>query len=365
MQGTKEKYNNIITEIETHVKNTDTELSTTDIAALVSKNAGMTLADLTIIMRYMTNKTLREYIKERQLMNAYHYLISSESFNVDGAIARAGYDNQSSFNKAFKELFKIKPKDAFIEKNKNLFLSPLTWEKIEEGDYLTKSSTEQISEETSGTVFGISSELLQEIKETQELQIFYDFDDLLSGVAYQYAKKNSISLKKAFEYVADFGFGKKKSEQSEVEFTDFVERRIYNREIEYGYFKLRLSVSLTFQTIKRLKLSGEKPINELEPNLSLLIAISPDMSIGYCKTVYNYYKNKNGDYYSSVYEYYIDNVWKGMPYEDALEEAELEAMTEDFSSDDFNDDYKLEQVFSKEDELFGPEPSWIEEETNY
>ena len=66
-----EKFERIIHIIEAECQNSFHTKK--DICELVSKKVSMSERDLNAVFIFLTDKTLREYIKERKLASAYHY----------------------------------------------------------------------------------------------------------------------------------------------------------------------------------------------------------------------------------------------------------------------------------------------------
>ena len=200
----KDCYNNMIEMIENLARMGDYE-KTRDIAEKVVQKcgAGLGYRDMNTIFTYLTGDSIQNYIRERRLVMAYAHLINAKSFYVEDAIALSGYDNQSSFGKAFQECFNMSPKEAYAIKDKSFITPPKDWGVISgmnpniEAEYITKMK-EPI------TKFGIDKAQYKMMLEAADMQALYEFDDSLSEIAYEIAVKYNTSIKNAFEFVDDF-----------------------------------------------------------------------------------------------------------------------------------------------------------------
>lgn len=96
----KSNFNTMMNEIDNMILCRES-LSSTDIKASIALNSGLSNRDLNTIFTYLTGRSLKDYITERQMMAAYKDIIEMREFNIDAAIILTGYDNQSSFTKKF------------------------------------------------------------------------------------------------------------------------------------------------------------------------------------------------------------------------------------------------------------------------
>lgn len=120
-----ERFNSMINMIENAVFS-EKSLKATEIKMETAQYCGLSLRDLNTVFTYLTDSSLLEYIKGRQIMAAYSVIISMKQFDIEKAIDISGYDNQSSFGKRFKEVFGMSPKSAFRKKDKTKLVGPLT-----------------------------------------------------------------------------------------------------------------------------------------------------------------------------------------------------------------------------------------------
>lgn len=200
----KECYNNMIETIENLARLGKYE-KTRDIAEQVVQKCGVGLGyrDMNTIFTYLTGDSIQNYIRERRLMVAYSHLISGKSFYVEDAIALSGYDNQSSFGKAFQECFNMSPKEAYAIKDKSLITPPKDWGVISGMDPNVETECMTKMKEPI-TKFGIDKAQYKMMLEAADMQALYEFDDSLSEIAYEIAVKYNTSIKNAFEFVDDF-----------------------------------------------------------------------------------------------------------------------------------------------------------------
>lgn len=76
----------------------------------VSKNAFSSLSHFHRIFYFMTGLTIKEYIRRRRLSNAGIQLVTTKRSVIDIAL-EAQFESPESFNKAFKKLFELSPKE--------------------------------------------------------------------------------------------------------------------------------------------------------------------------------------------------------------------------------------------------------------
>lgn len=76
----------------------------------VSKNAFSSLSHFHRIFFFMTGMTIKEYIRRRRLSNAAIQLITTKRTVLDIAL-EAQFESPESFNKSFKKLFELSPKE--------------------------------------------------------------------------------------------------------------------------------------------------------------------------------------------------------------------------------------------------------------
>lgn len=89
----------------------------------VARHAGISQWHFQRIFKALTNETLKAYIRARRLTNSLDVLLSTDLRIVDIAMS-AGYDNQESYTRAFRQSFDMTPsayrrigrRDLFLKK---------------------------------------------------------------------------------------------------------------------------------------------------------------------------------------------------------------------------------------------------------
>ncbi len=164
---------------------------------------GVGIREINAIFSFLTGMPLLEYIRERKLMASYRLLITSDVFDIDAAIEVAGYDNQSSYGKRFKERFGMTPKQAFKKRQANLYKNPLKWKQLAEKDapeYDTLAEVVPIEQAR----FGIREEEFLRISLAIGLQELLQMNDAAANTAYRLAGRLDIDLPAAFEILLEF-----------------------------------------------------------------------------------------------------------------------------------------------------------------
>lgn len=88
----------------------------------ISRIACMNIFILERIFSFLTNMTLKEYIKLRRLSRAYEEIKSTDNKIIDIAF-KYQFNSSSSFNRAFKNTFNISPSEC--RKNGNYKIMPM------------------------------------------------------------------------------------------------------------------------------------------------------------------------------------------------------------------------------------------------
>ena len=191
----KEKFEQIIREIESSYSK-EHEVKSSDVAESIAKKMYMGNREINVLFSFFTGTTLIKYIGERRLMAAYKLLLEQDELNIEQAVCVSGLDNQSSFSKSFKNLFKISPSEAYNKKDETLYIQPLTWDALSKEDCVRGLAK---TTEDREYIFGVSKKQYDEIVEYQEYQALYDFDDVQSEVVYNYIEASNLPQKVAFE----------------------------------------------------------------------------------------------------------------------------------------------------------------------
>ena len=196
-----QRFNTIISKVEDYLGEEAT-LKARDIANKIAQDEGLGYRDFNTILQFLMGIPFLEYVKRRKMIIAYEVLISDpDNYDLDYAINISGYGDANSFSKAFKNNFNMTPKTAFEKQDRSLIEAPPSWEQLS----TTKDDTQSTNieeDKTMGTTYlGISKQEFQMITKARDLQLLYQFNDEQTDASYRIAKRNNISLKKAFDYV--------------------------------------------------------------------------------------------------------------------------------------------------------------------
>ena len=142
MLSAEEKYNEIIEFIERNIENyTEYKQDVDLVEATLAKfrTYASNCREMNTLMRFLTDRLLRDYVRERKLMAAYSIIIHSEPDPKTNRIRLAvkdqylnvsGYGDDSAFDKAFRAHFHMAPTDAIKLKDETLIVPALTWKEI-------------------------------------------------------------------------------------------------------------------------------------------------------------------------------------------------------------------------------------------
>lgn len=103
--------------IEFIESNLDSDISTSDVA----RHAGISQWHFQRIFKALTNETLKSYIRARRLANSLELLLATDLRILDIAMT-AGYENQESYTRAFRQSFDMTPGDYRRVGRRALFL---------------------------------------------------------------------------------------------------------------------------------------------------------------------------------------------------------------------------------------------------
>lgn len=189
----EQKYDGIINFIEAEIAK-GLNMKARDILFNIKREFGIESRSLSEIFSFLTGMPIITYIKTRQLMKAAE-VVSKDGSNQD-AIKYTGYNDEPSFIKSFRSVFSTSPGNFKGLKNPNI-QKPITWSDI------TSSGNKPIdNEKVSVPVkFGIPVDLYMKVREAENIQILYGFDDEASNVAYKIAERFDVELTESFELV--------------------------------------------------------------------------------------------------------------------------------------------------------------------
>lgn len=200
----KDKFNNMMLFIEDEV-NKKYPRRTKYIADIVQNQEFYSPREINAIFKYLTEKTLLEYIRERKLMAAYSELINSENWEdgLQDAISRSDSNDQSTLIKRFRESFNMTPKEAYEQKDTSLIKPVSTWDYISSADI--DSEVEKSKQEATPLKFGLSQIAYKKATEAAEWQSFYSMSDEESEIAFSIAEKLNINMRLAFDFIFECG----------------------------------------------------------------------------------------------------------------------------------------------------------------
>lgn len=202
--NTREKYNSDIEKIEKLIQNADMYTKPRDIALNLVNGVVADFDILDSVFNYLVGTTLIKYITERRIMAAYKYIAETgPRYNQDRALELSGYGDYPAMSKPFRQFFQLSPHKVAEKRDMSLYKMPATWENLSAG--IDEQRVEDIyTYQPQETIFGISKEIYERIKEAEALTKLYEFDNFQSDLACWLADKYGLKLKTSFEYIDDF-----------------------------------------------------------------------------------------------------------------------------------------------------------------
>ena len=198
----KDRFNDVIRHIEERAFSGEYRRAG-EIAEEVCRMTGLGIREINAVFIFLTGGPLLEYIKDRKMMAAYSELIKGERFDVSRALEIAGYDNQSSFGKRFRERFGMTPSEAYARKAASMFRKPSTWDHISADRELPAEVLSEVKS-VSHTVFGIDRERYARIQQAEDYKVLFGMDEVQSEVAFRLAEAEHADMLAAFEFVEEF-----------------------------------------------------------------------------------------------------------------------------------------------------------------
>lgn len=259
--NTREKYNRVIEQIEADIQ-TEQEVKVEKICETAAQISNCSVSELSTVFTYLMGCSLKEYIRRRQLAQAYASIIGNAQFDVTQARRILGYTEQSSFNRLFKQSFGMTPRQAYDRKDKSLIQPPITWESLsmidDEGDF----DQDEVGNVTE-TKFGVSVATYERIMEANALETQYQFNAIQSDAAFYLSQKYGYPLKKSFEFVDDYTIqhGIERDDQGQPDKQRFIRKIERNKELRHIYFALDLSVDECEELIWEIHSEGLKAHN--------------------------------------------------------------------------------------------------------
>lgn len=197
----QERFEQYIDEIEDMSEKSEC-FKSSSIACEIATSHGIGIRDLNAAFTFLTESSLINYIKERQMMAAYKAIISADKFDVEIGISITGYSDQSAFGKKFKERFGLTPKEAFEKKDFSKYIEKLTWNALAKDFDLFEHTTVEVKPVK--MKFGISEEQYRLVNRAADLQVLYDLDDYQSEKAFELAQMLDLDIKETFEFFGEY-----------------------------------------------------------------------------------------------------------------------------------------------------------------
>jgi AraC-like DNA-binding protein len=287
-------------------------------------------------------------------MAALNLLLNQDKFNIDSAISVSGLQNQSSFDKSFKQRFGMSPKEAYNKKDSSLYTHPLAWECLSSGEM--KKQEGHIVEEKE-LIFGIPREQYCKIVDYQECQALFDFDEIQSKVAYNFAEESALPIKVAFEITHKileqyYSYGVEGGEMSVEDLQVYMPPA---DEVSYIYANVTQNVSTILELIE----DSFGQIKDIEPFyiVEYIETYNTLWSLEeYIELIKEFVKFDGDDL-----EEYFELIEKGYTPEDAIKES---ALLMDESYDEKLDRLEVTRNWIEESKDVAFE-CWAAEETDY
>lgn len=245
----KEKFEKIISDVESLIYNNHGKAQ--DIKEKIAADLFMGFRALDDVFKFIVNRSLNDYIKERQMMAAYKIILEQDNLNLEEVMALSILDH-SSFDKRFKEKFGVTPTEAFKQKDNTKYLPPITWESIV---LMHGNDIEvHIEENEMPSFFGVSKSKYYKILEAQEYQALYNFNAIQSSIAFEISNIDKVSMKDAFGLVDDYIEYCRYSNTKDEAFKYLISSS--SKKMKRLYFNITKSVIAAMDLIDEAKESG-------------------------------------------------------------------------------------------------------------
>lgn len=343
----KDKFNNMMLFIEDEV-NKKYPRRTKDIADKIQNQEFYSPREINAIFKYLTEKTLLEYIRERKLMAAYSELINSENWEdgLQDAISRSDSNDQSTLIKRFRESFNMTPKEAYEQKDTSLIKPVSTWDYISSADI--DSEVEKTKQESTPLKFGLSQIAYKRATEAAEWQSFYSMSDEESEIAFSIAEKLNINMRLAFDFIFECGDCDIDTDYSVEQLVSidmlYAYIVLFNGVLDYKYVDefIRQAHSYDFD-IRKLKVD----LNDIDYFESIYNRFYAFSTLELIKAAHEYNQAKQNIENCVDFEDFLFHISFGMDPKDAVEEISKDYenavffadINADLYDDCFEDDY--------------------------
>ena len=360
----KDRYNSIIQEIEDLA--TTQYLRPAEIAGIVATNHGIVYREMATVLNFMTESQLTSHIRSRQYNAAYRHIITSKTFDVNGALMIANVADQSGLTKIFRKQFGMTPKQAFDLKDASKLLPPKSWDEISCASEVAEAVEPEVPE--TETVFGVDAAIYERITQINDLQAAYGLDRNYSTLAVHLSDSLELDFGTAFGYVEGFkaerDFALEDDERDEESISEIMtDAWLWNNatdpDVLYCYTRCGLSVSSALWVVQELRELGHGPIRELSPLFLRSFNDGWGLHSHFLKEACEYYEEHTDDRYSDKdFVFFLDQLRMGRPIEIAFDEMvfekDFEENLDDIPHMDFLD-YETDEMFEK----------WASRETKY
>lgn len=359
-----EKFNKITELIERRVENNE---SPDKISSKISKEFGISQRDLSTTFKFLTGKTLIEYIKERKIMISYEYIIDSKKFDIQTAIDKSGLGDQSAYSKNFKKFFGYTPKEAFNNKDNSLLKAKLSWNNLNDTEILDKTENKKTPKRLS-KIFGVEHWKYIELLKLIDYSKLYSFNEPQSELAYSIYHIYKYPMDKAFRLVDELKYDKEiHSNITEEEYYNTeIKRIVSNPEFKYTYINTDVdSPYSALYVIERCHERGIEDVTKIDPMvLEICSYCSRDIiDILYCKKAIDYYReHATSEHGDDALNEYIEYILESIPIETAFDNIIKLEGWDDYSKYDFLTFDNYEDEILEEYEAF---EKWADEETNF
>lgn len=320
----KERFNNLIQAIEEQVQHP--YLTAQEIADNVASQNALCYRDMSTVMKFLSDYPLIEYIKERRMMAAYRFLVTSECADkrkVAKATEISGLGTSSSFSHKFRNMFGVTPTVAAENKDMSLFVPPLDWDAISCKTEAPLAAEEEGEQMKKKSIFGIPKEQYDRLIEATDLAEFYGLESEKSNLAFELSDTLGEPLKDTFQYISELlEFGYELQEAAEDRESGNPEAFVDTARdpvIQFLFFNCNLHIDSAYEVIDRLGIS-DTDIMAKDPLAIHIFATIPDVRFSFVEDALAYYRSHaNDDYDDMEFDKYIDRVAAGTPKEEAFD----------------------------------------------
>ena len=336
----KERFNHMTEFIEQNVCNYFEFEKPIDLANAVASKMFLNLREMNVVMQFLAERTLIDYIKERKLIQAYIILSQGEkklTELIEECNCITGFGDHSAFDKAFKRQFRKRPKDIYGLKDCACITEPLTWDAVSDTDNLQTGSDQ-----------------MNEVIEYEKVLAFLDMEaeyglaPMFNKYALELSKNAGFSLEKAFQFVNSLhDFGGDFQGEDDVDEDDEFERmspeeslRSYGDDEFYRYMFFERGVPVSLASDIEDYGVNRSEIKDADPDMlryyydcvEYAQSLVP-IRFSYFRRAWEYYQaNADDDYSDEQLEEFIGYIDSDIPIEVAFDMV-LPSIPDDIGKD--------------------------------